>query len=203
MIIVALLLATAVPLDIDDSVFRDGYDADACPAGRIEVSDLAYYDGTLTDVDVTSFDALLGRHSVDYPPEPFPSASGSVRILDFAMSGYIGARIGIASTTPDYYSGQFSYTDTDVPDYPHIDLSISPGCADFSPSLGDCVAFDVGPQNGLVNWAFVSNDGLPRCVLEAGRDYFFNLRMTDPSTPSLACPGDVCALRITSDVALP
>lgn len=39
MIVVALGLAAAASTDVDDSVFRDGFDADACPAGRIEVSD--------------------------------------------------------------------------------------------------------------------------------------------------------------------
>lgn len=204
MIVATLLLATTLPLDTDDSIFRDGFDADACPAGRIEVSDLEYSDGTLTDVDVTSFDNLLGRFGVNYPPEPFPSVGGTVRILDFAMSGYIAARSSISWNTPDYYSGLFSYTNADVPDNPRIDFSISPSCADFSPLLGDCVAYGVEPQNGRLNyWAFVSNDGSPVCLLEIGRDYFFNIRIADPSTPSPACPNDVCAMRITSEVALP
>jgi hypothetical protein len=50
MVVAAFLLATALPLAAEDSIFRDGFDADTCPAGRIEVSDLEYRDGTLTNV---------------------------------------------------------------------------------------------------------------------------------------------------------
>jgi hypothetical protein len=36
-----------------DPVFRDGFDADACPAERQQVSDIEYVNGTLENVDIT------------------------------------------------------------------------------------------------------------------------------------------------------
>ncbi len=203
MIIVPLLLSVAVPLGVVDPVFYDGFDGVACPAGRIGVSDVAYFDGTLSDVDVTSFDNLLGRFSAGDPPEPFPSTGSSAEILDFTMSGFLAAGISIAPNTPDYYSGDIGYAKTTPLDNPHVDFSISPRCADFSPTLGACVALDVAPQSGrAIYWRLASTDPLA-CNLEIGRDYYFNLRVTDPSAPSSACPNGVCSLRMSSEVALP
>jgi hypothetical protein len=184
-----------------ETIFADGFDAAACPAGRIETSDVAYADGTLTGVDITYFENLWGRSSVGLDPLPFPGSSTTVGILDFAMKGYVAAGALIQTNVPEEISGLYKYAGS--ADDPHIDFSISENCGDFSPRLGDCVAHDVGPGGGrLVSWSFVSQDA-PTCVLHGGRNYFLNLRVTDPSTPSPACPGGVCAIRISSDVATP
>lgn len=198
---ISLLAISLAPAP--ETIFADGFDAMACPAGRIETSDVAYFDGTLSDVDVTFFEDLWGRSSVDLDPQPFPGSSTTVSILDFAMPGYIAAAALIDSSTPEEMSGIYTYADSQTPDNPHIDLSISENCNDFSTQLGECVAYDVAPDNGrLVAWSLASNAS-PSCVLHAGRYYFLNVRVTDPSTPSPACPSDVCAIRISSDVATP
>jgi len=186
-----------------ETIFTDGFDAMTCPAGRIETSDVAYFDGTLTSVDITYFENLWGRSSVGLDPAPFPGSSTTVGILDFAMPGYVAATALIQPSVPEEISGVYTYAGSQTPDNPHIDFSISENCGDFSTRLGECVAYDVGPEDGrLVSWSFVSHD-IPTCVLHGGRNYFLNARVTDPSTPSPACPGDVCAIRISSDVATP
>jgi len=185
-----------------ETIFTDGFDATTCPAGRIETSDVAYADGTLTDVDVTYFENLWGRSSVGLDPEPFPGSSTTIGILEFAMSDYIAASAFIEPYVPEEISGLYKYSGSQAPDNPHIDFSISETCGDFSARLGECVAYDVEPDGALVGWSFVSHD-IPTCVLHAGRNYFLNVRVTDPSTPSPACPGNVCAIRVSSIVVTP
>ena len=186
-----------------ETIFADGFDGFACPTGRLETGDVAYSGGTQSDVDLTLFENLWGRSNFDLPPESFPGSSSTVTVLDFPMSSYVAAIAFVPLYTPEYYSGAYTYTGAQTPDNPHIDFSISSQCADFSARLGDCVAYDVGPDNGrLVGWSFEAHD-YPTCVLHAGRNYFLNVRVHDPSTPSPACPGDACAIRITGDVALP
>jgi hypothetical protein len=183
-----------------DSIMADGFDGLACPSGRIETSDVAYPDGTLTGVDVTSYENLWGRYDIDLPPLPFPGATTTVTVLDFAMQGYIAANAFVSPYVPEDNVGLFTYSS--APDNPHIDFSISTRCGDFSASLGACVAYDVGPDDGrLVEWGFASNDP-GACVMHDG-NYFFNVRVSDPSAPLPACPGDVCAIRISSTVAAP
>jgi hypothetical protein len=185
-------------------IFKDGFDSPfSCGAGRIETSDVAYSDGTLSDEDITFFETLWGRSSVNVDPAPFPGSSTTVGILDFAMSGYVAAAALINMSTPEEVSGVYTYADAQTPDNPHIDFSISEDCNDFSSQLGECVAFDVAPDNRrLVKWSLASHD-TPSCVLHAGRYYFLNVRVSDPASPSPACPGDVCAIRISSEVATP
>lgn len=204
MIVATLMLAAVLPLaSTGDAIFADDFDASACPPGRVEQSDVEYFDDTLVDLDMTSFDEVWGRLGAHYSPGPFPSGGSSPRILEFPMSGYIAARTSIAPEVPDYYSGRFYYSEAGRPDNPAIDFSISPRCGDFSPSLGDCVAFGALPANGtMVGWSFVGGP-FSECVLETGRDYYFNIRISDPSTPSAECPNDSCVMRISSEVALP
>jgi hypothetical protein len=203
MIAFAALVVQFTMSGVIDPVFRDGFDADACGAQRLQISDIAYSDGTLEDVDTRLFDNIWGRSSVDYPPQSFPATSTTATIVDWNRTTFLAARFHIDSFTPDYYSGLFSYADAGTPGNPHVDFSISAGCGDFSPELGACVVFDAAPENSaLVQWDLVAHD-LPSCVLEAGRDYFANLRATDPSAPAPDCSGDICAVRISSDVALP
>lgn len=202
MLFAPVLLAMA--LAGDDVILRDGFDADACPAGRIETSDVVYPEGTVSDQDVTVFENLWGRWRFDDPPLPFPGSGAGATIVDFPMHGYIAAKTRIPAETPDYYTGLYTYGSEELPDNPHIDFSISSQCADFSHSLGDCVAFDVAaPKGRLVHWSFIAQDTYPDCVLQAGRDYFLNIRITDPTVPSPSCPRGVCAIRVWGSVALP
>ena len=204
MIIAALVLAGILPLGGEmDAIFADGFDADACPPGRIERSDIEYYvGGALADVDLTSFDEVWGRLGSQYPPEPFPAGSSAPTILEFPLAGYVAARSSIAPETPDYYVGRFYYTDLAGTDNPRIDFSISTRCGDFSPSLGLCVTFGAVADSPMVGWSFVRGD-FSECVLERGRDYYFNVRISDPSMTYPQCPGDVCAVSTATSVALP
>lgn len=204
MIATLVLLAAFTPSGIADELFRDGFNGDACPAGRLELSDVGYHDGTLSAVDVTSFDAIWGRYGIHNPPAEFPAGSTVATILDFDPATYLGARLLIGPFVPDYYSGLLSYTDSNAQDAPHIDLSISTDCADFSPSLGQCVIFDSAPD-GLsgVGWGLTAQDPSYDCELEVGHDYFVNVRLTDPAAAAAACPEGICAVTIYSGVALP
>lgn len=202
--IAALLLAGMLPLGgANDAIFVDGFEADACPPGRIERSDIQYFDGTLADVDVTSFDNIWGRWGAVYPPEPFPAGSSAPTILQFPLAGYLAARSTIPTTTPDYYTGRFYYTDVNGSDNPRIDFSISPRCGDFSPSLGLCITYGAPAVNSpIVGWSFVGGE-FSECVLESGRDYYFNVRISDPSITYPECPDGVCVVGTASSVALP
>ncbi|HKE46795.1 MAG TPA: hypothetical protein VKB52_01925 [Rhodanobacteraceae bacterium] len=204
MISTLVLLAAFASSDVADDVFRDGFNGDACPAGRLELSDVEYHDGTLSAVDVTSFDTIWGRYSMHKPPAPFPAGSTVATILDFDPAAYLGARLVIEPFVPDYYSGLLSYTDSNAPDGPHIDLSISTDCADFSPSLGLCVTYDSAPDGmSGVGWGLTAQDPQYDCELEVGHDYYVNIRFTDPPAAAAACPDGVCAVKIYSGVALP
>ena len=202
--VAAVLLAGILPLGGEnDPVFFDGFESGACPPGRIERSDVEYFDGTLADVDMTSFDEIWGRLGSLYQPGPFPAGSSAPTILQFPLTGYVAARSTISITTPDYYTGRFYYTDLNGSGNPRIDFSISPRCGDFSPSLGLCVAYGAPAANSpLMGWSFVGGE-FSECVLETGRDYYFNVRMSDPSTTYPECPGDVCVVSTESSVALP
>lgn len=204
MIALAALVTHLTLLGSIDPVFRDGFDADACPAGRQQVSDVGYSNGTVEDVDVTVFDNIWGRDRFNEPPEAFPATSSTATILDFDKTAFVAARLSMSPFTPDYYSGAFGYSESNDPGSPNIDLSISTACGDFSPALGECVAFNAAPGFfSLVVWNLVENESAPSCVLDTNREYFLNVRATDPSAPAPACSGDVCALEIWSVVALP
>jgi hypothetical protein len=199
-----LFLAVVLPLGAGggDAIFADDFGAGACPPGRIERSDLEYFDGTVADVDMTSFDEIWGRWGSNYQPEPFPAGSSAPRIMEFPLTGYVAALASIAPETPDYYTGRFYYTDTN-PNNPRIDFSISPRCGDFSPSLELCVVYDALPTDTpMVGWSFVEGE-FSECVLERGRNYYINLRFSDPMTPSPECVNDICSVRTASSVALP
>jgi hypothetical protein len=203
MIALVALVTHLTLLGTVDPVFRDGFDADACPSARQQVSDIEYFDGTLQNVDITLFDNIWGRYSIDDPPLPFPATSATAKILDFDKTEFVAARLSMKPFTPDYYSGALGYSTSNETGSPNIDLSISTGCGDFSPALGACVAFNAAPGNfSLVHWTLVAHES-PSCVLDIDRDYFVNVRVTDPSAPAPACSGDICAVEIWSLVALP
>jgi hypothetical protein len=187
-----------------DPVLRDGFDADACAPERQQVSDIEYFNGTIENVDITVFDNIWGRSRINDPPMPFPATSTAATILDFDKMAFVAARLAMKPFTPDIYSGAFVYSTSNAPGSPNIDFSISTGCGDFSPSLGQCVAFNAAPKIfALVGWTLFENDSFPTCVLNIDREYFINVRASDPSAPAPACFGDVCAVEIWSEVAVP
>ena len=200
MIAAAIAVAHLSILGASDPVFRDGFDAAACGSGRLQRSDVTYADGTLNDVDLTLFENIWGRWSANDDPELFPATSTSPTLVDFDMTQYLAAKVTMKPFTYLELTGAFFYED--VVSNPHIDLSISTACGDFSLALGECVSLDVAPDTrGGVNWSFIAHEDT--CLIDVDREYFINVRVTAPDTAANTCSGHICAIRVSSLVASP
>lgn len=192
LLLAAALTATPEEAGSTDVLFRDGYDANLCPEGRVLHSDVSYAipsSGTRHNVDLTAFENIWG-HSTDLDSAMmWPGRPGSSPIIEnVASTGYIAARFHTPPGMPITLRGMFK--NANYPAGPNLDFSISEQCGDFYPQQSGCLATDIiGGDVPLVYWqAALSNFS---CVLDADTDYFVNIQVTNPGhDPN--CRGPSC-----------
>jgi hypothetical protein len=79
---------------------------------------------------------------------------------------------------------------------PNIDATISRTCGDFETLEQGCWAHDVpSNDNPMLHWR-LSAGSRTYCHLDAGADYYFNIRFTNPQTTGPDCQGQACELTI-------
>lgn len=186
--VVALLLAASIS-GTTDVIFNSGFDGDTCPAGRITRSNVSYASGgTRSNVDLTQFENIWGHATSSDPVAPWPGYAGTSPIIqNFARDGYVAAKFHTPIIVPPTLNGFFK--SPSYPGGPNIDFAISEQCGDFYPDQSGCLAGDT-PQgdNPLVYWRFTTGSFF--CILEPNRDYYINIRLTDPDAVDPNCDDD-------------
>ena len=179
----AALLILAMTPGVTDPIFRDGFDADLCPAGRQTRANISLGGFTLTNVDVTQWDNVWGRSNIFDPPIPWPGLAVSAPIiLDFGESTYMSLRFHVPIDSPQNRFGWLTHTEYNYGK--DLTAAISSDCGDFNPPSSVCHNETVSGQN-LVPWRIASSGGF--CLLTPDTDYFLNLKITDPDQVSPTC----------------
>ncbi len=197
----AALLIVAMTPGVDDTIFLGSFElVGTCPEGRQVRADIAYGSLVRDDVDVTDWDNIWG-----YDPEtggivPFPGVASDPIILDFGKTTYIAAHFHVPIGLPPDTFGWIGHTEYDYGQ--DLTASISAACGDFSAMAQACFVEASSGQN-LVAWAVPPPATF--CPLVPGQDYFFNVKMTDPSRPSSTCPPDAaaCAVGLPNHISAP
>ena len=179
----AALLILAMTPGVSDAIFRDGYDAGLCPAGRQTRANISYGDGTLTNVDVTHWENIWGRASAYDPPVPWPGVGSAMpTILNFEKTTYIAAAFHVPDDMPPNVFGWITHTEYNYG--ANLTATISTACGDFRPDNGVCSVEALSGMN-LVPWRVHPTGNF--CLLAQDGNYFLNLRITDPEEPSPTC----------------
>jgi hypothetical protein len=178
----AALLILAMTPGVNDAIFRDGYDADLCPAGRQTRANISWAGFTVTNVDVTQWANVWGRSTAFDDPLPWPGRIDSMpTILNFSKTAFIALRFHVPPGSPPNLYGWLTHTEYNYGQ--DLTASISTACGDFNP-VPRCVADTLSGMN-IVPWSVHTPQSF--CPMTPGADYFLNLRMTDPTRPSQTC----------------
>jgi len=180
----AALLVLAMAPGVTDAIFRDTFDAQACPAGRQTRANISWHGSTLTNVDVTQWANVWGRSDAFDPPVPWPGLSDSMpTILNFGKDTYMALEFRVPPGSPPNLYGWITHTEYNYG--ADLTASISTGCGDFEPPSSPlCLIHSVSGQL-LVPWALPPPQTF--CPLVQNGDYFLNLVITDPRRPSTTC----------------
>ncbi|HEY6894593.1 MAG TPA: hypothetical protein VI258_10525 [Rhodanobacteraceae bacterium] len=180
----AALLILALAPGVADPIFGSDFDdLEGCPNGRQTVADIDY-PGMCAHLsaDVTEWSNIWGWSCDTGDTTPFPGLRISPTIMNFRKDRYIAAHVHV----PDDFLQGFGWISHAEYDYgQNLTASFSTACGDFAPANPVCRVDSVSGQ-GLVPWRVGAVPGT-FCPLIPGQDYFFNLKMTDPSTPSTTC----------------
>jgi len=178
----AALLILALAPGVADPIFGSSFDdLEGCPSGRQTVADIDYLGACANlSADVTEWSNIWGYSCDTDGTTPFPGLHVSPTIMNFRKDRYIAAHVHVPADLPNGY-GWISHSEYD---YGHdLTAAFSTACGDFAPANPACVVVAVSGQN-LPPWR-VGSGGF--CPLTPGADYFFNVKMTDPSAPSTTC----------------
>jgi hypothetical protein len=184
-----------------DILFQDGFEAalagETCSSGRLLRSDVTYgpihptqINPPRLGIDATEWDAIWGHASATDDVSSWPGKSGSAPVLrNFMRTSFVAAhfRTPAGASATSTLKGFFTYP-LDW-NNPNADIAISTRCGDFSPNAANpgCVATNVSASNEiLLFWKFSPGNGSDFCILQPDRDYFVNIRLTDP-TSRLRC----------------
>jgi len=193
-----LLLASAVgPYD---PVFHGEFELPTTcpntPLTRLVVSNIAYQgdgtNGTRPNVDMTLFDNIWGHADPYDDVVSWPGRANSSPVInDFGKTQYLAARFHVPDNAVPSLFGWLGHTE-----YMYgqdLTSSISTYCGDFRPSSAQCFLESISGQT-LTRWRASTSQSM--CVLQPGQDYYYNIKMTDPTRPSSTCPqtADVCRI---------
>jgi len=188
----------------DDSViFRDGFDAQACPAGRQTVADIGYSYGLgattiARGVDVTQADNIWGRTSPTQPIVGFPWDNYFAIITNFNKTKYIAAQFVVPDNTDVFLTGLFSHGET-LPG-PNLTMSISTTCADFDPLEAICLRTNINAGGLLTKFSLPGvAPTVIACPLEPGQTYFVNIKMTNPPATHQDCNSTTCKVTVQTN----
>jgi len=83
---------------------------------------------------------------------------------------------------------------------PNLTMSISPTCGDFHPAQTACLREDVpSGDQGMVYWRLSSGTNF-YCHLDAGSDYYVNIKLTDPTATGPNCaPSGTCYAHVQNN----
>jgi hypothetical protein len=191
-----------------DVIYGDGFDADACPAGRQTVADIGYTYGLgsttiARGVDVTQADNIWGRTSPTQTIVGFPWDNYFAIIMNFNKTSYIAARFVVPDDADPLLTGLFSHGET-LPG-PNLTMSISTTCADFHPADAICLRTNINAGGLLTKFmlpgATDPRTGLPviACPLEPGQTYFVNIKMTNPPVTHQDCNSTTCKVTVQTN----
>lgn len=181
MISAALLILAMTP-GVNDPIFRDGYDAEACPAGRQTRANISWSGFTGTNIDVTQWENVWGHSTAFDNPVPWPGRSDSMpTILNFSKTAFMALEFHVPAGSPPNLYGWLTHTEYNYGQ--DLTASISTGCGDFN--AGPACSIDALSGMNIVPWSVQTP--LSFCPMIPGREYFLNIKMTDPSRPSQTC----------------
>lgn len=181
MISAALLILAMTP-GVNDAILRDGFDADACPAGRQTRANISWVGFTVTNVDVTQWENVWGHSTAFDPPVPWPGRSDSMpTILNFAKTTYMALQFPVPVDSQANLFGWLTHTEYNYGQ--DLTAAISTECGDFNP-VPACYIEAVSGMN-IVPWSV--HTPVNFCPMTPGQDYFLNIRITDPNRPSTTC----------------
>jgi len=189
----AALLILAMTPGVTDTIFASGFDDLAgCPDGRQTVADIDYLGQCAhLSTDVTEWSNIWGWSCDTGDTTPFPGLHVAATIMNFRKDRYIAAHFRVPTDMPN----DFGWLTHSEYDYGHdLTASISTACGDFAPANPLCRVEAISGQN-LVPWRVgtVSNF----CPLTPGADYYFNVKMTDPDSPSTTCAEAATSCAVT------
>lgn len=191
------LLAYQTSAVAQDIVFRDGFEDtsvnESCTGDRLIRSDVTYgpihptqINPARSNVDTTEWDAVWGHASWTDGMASWPGKSGSAPVLrNFARKNFVAihfrtpAAASAASTMKGFFTYPLDWND------PNADAVISTKCGDFSANSANpgCVNLDVPASNEfLLWWKFSPGNETNFCILQPNRDYYLNIRLTDPTS---------------------
>lgn len=200
-LLTVLCCTQAAPSSANDIVFQDGFESTlvntSCTDARLLRSDVTYgpihptqINPARPGVDTTEWDSIWGHASATDAVFPWPGRSGSAPVLrHFSRSNFVAihfrtpATASAASTLTGFFTYPLDWND------PNADMAISTKCGDFNsnPQNPGCVVLDTPAINEApLWWKFSPGNESRFCILQPDRDYFLNIRLTDP-TSQLRC----------------
>jgi len=189
----AALLILAMAPGAADSIFGSDFDdLDGCPIGRQTVADIDYIGQCARlGADVTEWSNIWGYSCDTGGTVPFPGLPLDATIMNFGKTTYIAAHFQVPADLPNGL-GWMAHTEYDYGG--DLTGSISTRCGDFAPANPTCLTVTISGQM-LVPWRV---GGANFCPLTPGTDYFFNVRITDPSRASTTCDSQApwCAVSL-------
>jgi hypothetical protein len=181
MISAALLILAMTP-GVNDPIFRDGYDAEACPAGRQTRANISWSGFTGTNIDVTQWENVWGHSTAFDNPLPWPGRPDSMpTFLNFSKTAFMALEFHVPAGSPPNLYGWLTHTEYNYGQ--DLSASISTECGDFN--AGPTCSIEALSGMNIVPWSVQTP--LSFCPMIPGRDYFLNIKMTDPSRPSQTC----------------
>ncbi len=196
---------TSTPVTIVATTGGGNNDNCPNPQNRLTTSSMSYVPSsnppTRANVDMTSWDNIWGHADSTDAVVPWPGRSNSQpTILTFGKTQYLAAKFHVpVGTAPDTY-GWISHTEYNYGQ--DLTASISPNCGDFSTMAQACFIAASSGQN-LVAWAVPPPATF--CPLVPGQDYFFNVKMTDPTRTSSTCSPTAtsCVIGTSNNLHIP
>ena len=150
------------------------------------------------NVDVTEWDNIWG-HGTAGATEPvamWPGVNGAGPVIrSFGRRTFIAAHFNTGSA-PIYLA---TLTDQSNIGGPDIDVVMSATCGDFAPNAAHpgCSRFGM-PSDGITHFNYFSNGGNPgstACPLQLHADYYLNIKLHDPTSPTdCSASSPICPL---------
>lgn len=189
--------------DDADAIYSDGFDAQACPAGRQTVADIGYSYGLgsttiARGVDVTQANNIWGRTSPTQTVVDFPWDNYFAIIMNFSKTAYIAAQFVVPDDVDPFLTGLFSHGET-LPG-PNLTMSISTACADFDPVDAICLRTNINAGGLLTKFELPGvAPSVIACPLEPGQTYFVNIKMTNPPATHQDCNSTTCKVTVQTN----
>jgi hypothetical protein len=177
-----------------DNVSYAGFESLACPPGRITTTKLGlqYGNGMDKNMDVTNAENILGYTAWAGPRAAYPFKNGFTLFKGYprTVGAYIGAKYPVPVGTLPVQWTKLGTNET-VPG-PGTDHAISAVCGDFSPAARNCAKHGAIGGAQLFSTKMYAAPVNAGCVHVTGRDYYLNIRLTNPATASTNCGATTC-----------